>query len=69
MHARRRDSLVYVALLLAAGAAVVSSPAHLGATLQMVGYLIATSISDMSISDQTIAAAALGDIRYLDVPP
>jgi hypothetical protein len=69
MHTRRRDSLLYIALLLAAGGAVLSSPAHLSATLQMVGYLIATSISDMSMSDQTVAAAALGDVRYLDVPP
>jgi hypothetical protein len=69
MHTRRNDGLVYIALLLAAGAAVLSSPAQPSAALQAARYLIATSIFDASISDQTIAAAALGDVRYFDVPP
>jgi hypothetical protein len=65
MQLQRMDGLIYAMLVLATAAAVFSSPMPPGALLRQAGGLMFTA----SLSDATMAAAALGDVRYLAVPP
>ncbi|MEA2769448.1 MAG: hypothetical protein QOD93_2410 [Acetobacteraceae bacterium] len=65
MQEQRTDGLIYTMLVLAAAAAIFSSPEHPSGLIQQVESLMLTA----SISDATMAAAALGDVRVLDVPP
>lgn len=62
MRKQRTDHLIYAALVVLTVAEILSSPEH---PLQQIGWLVLTA----SIPDATLAAAALGDLRYLDVPP
>jgi hypothetical protein len=65
MQIPRTDGLIYTMLVLATAAAILSSPERPGKLLQEAG----SAMFSASISESTIAAAALGDVQYLDVPP
>ena len=62
---KHNDGLLYIALVLAMGAALLSFPGRSGAALRVAGYFLATE----SLPDSILAAAALGDVRHLDAPP
>jgi hypothetical protein len=61
---QRIDRLIYTMLVLAGAAAFLSSPGHPARVLEQVVVAVVTA----SASDEAIAAGALGDVRYLDVP-
>jgi hypothetical protein len=65
MREKRTDWLIYATMVLTAAAAVMSSPEPLSMVLQQAESLMLTA----SVSDAAVAAGALGDVRYLDVPP
>jgi hypothetical protein len=60
---QRTDGIIYATLVLAAAAAVLSCPADPIGHFRQVGSLV---LLTEAISDTTLAAGALGDIRYLD---
>jgi hypothetical protein len=65
MQERRNDGLICALLILSTVAAVLSS-------LERPNGFAAQARSLMlieSVPDAAIAAGALGDVRYLDVPP
>jgi hypothetical protein len=65
MREQRTDGLICVLLVLATGAAILSSPQQFGGAIRQFGWLMLAA----SVSDAAIEAGALGDIRYFDVPP
>jgi hypothetical protein len=65
MQIPRTDGLIYTMLVLASAAAILSSPVRPGMLLQQAGSLMFTA----SVSEEAVAAGALGDVRYLTVPP
>jgi hypothetical protein len=65
MQMSRTDGLIYTMLVLATAAAILSSPERPGMFLQAAGSLMFMA----SVSEEAVAAGALGDVRYLNVPP
>jgi len=65
MREQRTDGLICVLLVLATVAAILSSPQQLGGPIRQFGWMMLAA----SVPDAAIAAGALGDVRYFDVPP
>jgi hypothetical protein len=65
MRERRTNALIYATLVLAAAVAILSSLEHPREfVLQSASLMLAASASELAV-----AAGALGDVRYLEVPP
>jgi hypothetical protein len=65
MQISRTDGLIYTMLALATAAAILSSPERPSLLLQQAASAMFTA----SVSEEAVAAGALGDVRYLNVPP
>jgi hypothetical protein len=65
MQERRTDGLICVLLVITAAAAVLSSLERPDGFVEQARSLM----FPVSVTGVTIAAGALGDVRYLDVPP
>jgi hypothetical protein len=65
MRKQRTDGLIYILLVLATAAAILSSPQQFGGAIRQFGWLMIAA----SVPDAAIAAGALGDVRYFEVPP
>ncbi len=62
---QRTDGLIFILLMLAAVAAVVSTPGHLFGMPQAFGSLIETAATPGIAA----AAGAVGDVQLLDISP
>jgi hypothetical protein len=65
MHERLTDGLICALLVLTAAAAVLSSPERPNGFIKEVRSLMLTE----SVAEATIDAGAIGDLRYVAVPP
>jgi hypothetical protein len=65
MQKRQTAWFIYLMLVLASAGAMLLSAERPAGTFQQAGF----SMRAPTVSDTTIAAGALGDFRYLDVPP
>lgn len=65
MSKRMNARLIHATLAVAVAVAALSAPRQTARYLRQAASLVFTS----SVSESAIAAGALGDVRYLDVPP